>query len=221
MGKNVQGAAAVLIAAALVGTPVIAEVNSRGEELKATQQELDVAAAEGVTLRADLAATESDLFWSNTVKELTSGQLKRSRDELAGARQEIDKLKRDVAAARAERPAARLAAKPQPKSVKVKASVGATGNCESWRGLVADHFPPSQVNNALLTMRRESGCRANAVNPNSPDYGLFQINFPSHKKRVSGNAKALLDPNTNVRVAAQIWRESGWCPWVAVRGILC
>lgn len=61
----------------------------------------------------------------------------------------------------------------------------------------------------------ESGCRKDAINVNtngSVDHGAFQINSV-HKGKV-GNLSKLFDLETNVRVAAQIKRESGWSAWV-------
>lgn len=44
------------------------------------------------------------------------------------------------------------------------------------------------------------------------NYGLFQI-ASVHAWRVNGDLNALLDPEVNVRVACQLWHESGWIPW--------
>lgn len=65
----------------------------------------------------------------------------------------------------------------------------------------------------------ESHCRPEAVGYNqdgSRDYGIFQINS-IHAGRVNGNVQMLLDPETNVRVAAEIYREQGWTPWVTFK----
>lgn len=62
----------------------------------------------------------------------------------------------------------------------------------------------------------ESGGRPNAThlnNDGSMDYGLMQINS-IHRKRVGGDLNALLDPETNVRVAHDIFVEQGFTPWV-------
>lgn len=44
------------------------------------------------------------------------------------------------------------------------------------------------------------------------DYGLFQLNeVQAH--RVGGDVNKLLDPETNVQVAYQMYKEQGWKPW--------
>ena len=42
--------------------------------------------------------------------------------------------------------------------------------------------------------------------------GLFQIAYRWHSRRVE-SADALYDPETNIRIAHQIWREQSWAPW--------
>lgn len=44
------------------------------------------------------------------------------------------------------------------------------------------------------------------------NYGLFQVN-QVHWARVGGDLEQLYDPEVNVRVAYEIWREQGWTPW--------
>lgn len=56
----------------------------------------------------------------------------------------------------------------------------------------------------------ESGGRAWEVN--NGNYGLLQIN-QVHSVRVNGNLQALLDPETNIAIAYQLYQESGWQPW--------
>jgi soluble lytic murein transglycosylase-like protein len=78
-----------------------------------------------------------------------------------------------------------------------------------WRALVARY--PWPVGEALSVLRCESGGDATAYR--SGNYGLFQINA-IHAWRVAGNLRALFDPETNVRVAFDIWRDNaGWRPW--------
>lgn len=224
---SLRGALAVLIVAVTAATPLVARVQSQDAQL-------EVELANSQVLEDQVRQVESDLFWAQTNRDLLEAQVQRDAARHAGeldvVRREVEQLKKDVESARVTTRPVYQPVKPPHSGgaatvkaeaeVKVKVSVGKSGNCESYRALVAAHFPASQVNNALLTMRKESGCRANAVSP-AKDYGLMQINFPSHSKRVGGNANLLFDPATNIRVAAQIYRESGWCPWVAVRGTLC
>lgn len=44
------------------------------------------------------------------------------------------------------------------------------------------------------------------------NYGLFQIN-QVHAPRVNWDLDALFDPETNIRVAHELYRASGWGPW--------
>lgn len=63
-------------------------------------------------------------------------------------------------------------------------------------------------------MTPESHGDPNATNYNtngSTDRGLFQVNS-IHAARVA-YLDQLYDPATNVRVAAAIYSEQGWCPW--------
>lgn len=57
----------------------------------------------------------------------------------------------------------------------------------------------------------ESGLNPSSISP-THDYGLCQIN-QVHRKRVGGDLQKLLDPETNIRVASDIWREQGFSPW--------
>lgn len=63
---------------------------------------------------------------------------------------------------------------------------------------------------ALAVMKCESS--GNPMATNGGNLGLFQISA-IHGWRVGGNLDALLDAETNVQVAHQIWREQGWGPW--------
>ena len=88
---------------------------------------------------------------------------------------------------------------------------------EQWRPLVAKYFPADQVDNALAVMGAESSGLADATCNNtngSIDRGLFQINSV-HSGRVAGNLDSLYDPETNVRIAGEIFSGQGWHPWVA------
>lgn len=61
----------------------------------------------------------------------------------------------------------------------------------------------------------ESHCRDVVSAPNSDgsrDFGRFQVNSV-HAAKVGGNLQALLDADTNVRIAAQIKASSGWSAW--------
>ena len=91
---------------------------------------------------------------------------------------------------------------------------------EQWEDLVKEYFPEDQWMNALRVMSGENGSgepsRTHKNGNGSTDFGLFQINSV-HANRVGGDLNFLLDAETNIRIAAQIWREQGWRPWVAAR----
>ncbi len=70
----------------------------------------------------------------------------------------------------------------------------------------------SQCNNALIIAKYESSFRTGVIS-RTGDYGLFQINCRWQGHRVGGNCSALLDLETNLRVAKQIFNEQGWNPW--------
>lgn len=89
-----------------------------------------------------------------------------------------------------------------------------------WRELVKKYFPQDQWQNALRVMSGENGAGkaelVSRMNRNGTyDYGLFMINT-CHKERV-GDLNKLLDAETNVKIAYEIWSEQGWKPWVAAQ----
>lgn len=115
-------------------------------------------------------------------------------------------------------------ASPKPavrKPVQRPASSNANGGIRtSYDELFAKHFG-SAAPTAKRIAQCESGLRANAVGYNTNgtrDSGLMQINSV-HKAKVNGNIDALLDPETNLRVAATIYRAQGWGPWTCARKI--
>lgn len=62
----------------------------------------------------------------------------------------------------------------------------------------------------------ESGLNPTSIS-RTGDYGLCQINRV-HKNRVSGDLSRLFDPETNIRIAADIYRDNGgWHPWTVFR----
>ena len=71
---------------------------------------------------------------------------------------------------------------------------------------------------AYAIMMAESKGVADRVSPPnkgkhpSKDYGLFQINSYWQRNRFN-NTSELLDPETNVRLASQIYNDSGWDAW--------
>lgn len=70
----------------------------------------------------------------------------------------------------------------------------------------------SQCRNALIIAQRESGFNPRAVSPTA-DFGVMQINCPSHASKVGGDCTRFFDLETNLRVAKMIYDASGWRPW--------
>jgi len=65
-------------------------------------------------------------------------------------------------------------------------------------------------------IRCESSWRPNVVNAESGTAGLLQVH-PVHRTRIERMGFSWLDmlsPSPNIAVAAAIWREQGWLPWV-------
>lgn len=153
----------------------------------------------------------------------TEKQLQKQQDELDRKDDTNDKLKKEneqlkkdlQAKAEAKRQAQVAAAQQQVSKPAVSASLPV--GCEHYRDLVQRYFG-SQTDNAMLTMQKESGCNPQALS-STADRGLFQIN-QVHSAKVGGNLAALYDPETNVRIAKQIYDGRGWTAWYAVQGIL-
>ncbi len=90
------------------------------------------------------------------------------------------------------------------------AVASAGGNCEAYRGIVAQYN--WNVSTAMAVMRAESGCNPTATSPTC-DHGLMQINCV-HAAAVGGDLTLLNDPATNVRVAFAVYSGAGgWSPW--------
>jgi soluble lytic murein transglycosylase-like protein len=88
---------------------------------------------------------------------------------------------------------------------------GAGPGAEQWRSLVAAYFPPEHVETVLRMLQCESG--GDPLAYSAGNYGLLQINAV-HAARVGGNLEALYDPETNIRVGRDIWRDNaGFGPW--------
>lgn len=92
-------------------------------------------------------------------------------------------------------------------------TAGIKPNAEQWRSIVAKY--PWPVDQAMLTMSRESGGNPRAISA-TDDHGLFQIH--------GGYAKygeKIYDPEFNISLAYNnYYKGRGWTPWYAVRGIL-
>lgn len=91
--------------------------------------------------------------------------------------------------------------------------------------ILQKYFPPEELNNAQNVVMGESSFNPWAVNANkngSKDYGLFQIN-DIHAKQIKDlfgySMNDLFDPLKNIEVASWLWKQQGWTPWVAAKGL--
>ena len=87
------------------------------------------------------------------------------------------------------------------------------GGCEQYQGLVAKYNWNVAV--AMAIMQAESGCNTNSLS-RTGDRGLMQINWV-HSAMVGGNLALLFDPETNMRIAYQLYQTSSWYPWSAYK----
>lgn len=86
--------------------------------------------------------------------------------------------------------------------------------------LIKKYFPEAQWGNAQAVMMGESGGRSGAKGDDYPingvraaSYGLFQIRaLPGRPAPAQ-----LVDPEFNVRYAAQMYKQQGWGPWTVAR----
>lgn len=91
-------------------------------------------------------------------------------------------------------------------------------NERELRALIAKYFPADQRENAYrVAMAESSDGDPGAHNTKGEDSrGLFQINVAPDANPDLARYN-LFDPETNVRVAAAMWRERGWGPWTTAR----
>lgn len=87
-------------------------------------------------------------------------------------------------------------------------------NVERWRDLLAKYFPPHLVDKALYVIQGESGGNPEAIGDSGVAIGLFQIHSSDS---IPGRPSkgALLDPETNIRFAAESLGAAGgnWSAW--------
>lgn len=98
------------------------------------------------------------------------------------------------------------------EAAKKVSTASVSYNVEQWRPIVAKY--PWPVDQAMLTMSRESGGNPRAVSK-TDDHGLFQIH-----NGLTNYGPAIYDPETNVKIAYNMYASRSWKPWYAVRGIL-
>jgi hypothetical protein len=84
---------------------------------------------------------------------------------------------------------------------------------ERWRPLVAVEFPAREIETAMCVIRHESGGNPHADNPGSSAKGLFQVLASLWGPHYGVSHSELSDPVTNIRIAADIWRNHGWAAW--------
>lgn len=97
-------------------------------------------------------------------------------------------------------------AKRQSQLAAVSVSTSYSGNCNSYRELVAQYNWDTNV--ALAIMQAESGCRPDAVSPTN-DHGLMQIN-----KGLAIYGQQIYDPAYNVKIAYEKkYLQGGWKHW--------
>lgn len=129
------------------------------------------------------------------------------RQALVAKQIELENLKKQEEQKKADE-----AAQTAKMAVKQVAVASASYNVEQWRSIVAKY--PWPVDQAMLTMSRESGGNPRAISK-TDDHGLFQIHHG-----LANYGQAIYDPETNVRIAYNMYKARGWRPWYAVRGIL-
>lgn len=79
---------------------------------------------------------------------------------------------------------------------------------------ICDKWGMYECKTAIAVAKAESGLKPEAIHYNSNDTfdaGIFQINSIHWEK--CGGLKALLDEDTNIECAYQMWTEQGWTPW--------
>lgn len=84
---------------------------------------------------------------------------------------------------------------------------------ERWRPLVAEHFPRGEVDTAMCIIRHESSGDPRADNPRSSATGLFQILQSLWGPHFGVSSADLYEPQTNIRLASDIWQKYGWRAW--------
>lgn len=95
------------------------------------------------------------------------------------------------------------------------------GPVERWRPLVAEHFLPEHVDDALSVMACESEGNPDAQHPGSHASGLYQAMPQWYTGRGWFEPSPFgpfdpFDPAENVRFAAWLFYDTGadWGPWV-------
>jgi len=104
----------------------------------------------------------------------------------------------------------------------------AAQSCPKWEPLLAKHFPAKVVPELSRIAYRESRCNPSSLSPvrkstGRPDVGLLQIqgSWATVTRAVCKKPdviKALLDPQSNVKVARYLYDNGGLRHWRATSG---
>jgi len=92
---------------------------------------------------------------------------------------------------------------------------------ERWRSLVSAWFPAEAVDTMMCLMKYESGGDPRAKNPTSSARGVFQIMASIWSPVFGVSYDDLNDPDTNIRLAAQIYDRQGYGAWEPYGRGLC
>ncbi len=183
-----------LVAAIIIAIPTASAFKNHNKQIESERQN-------NSRLQLDIKKREEQ-------QRQTDDALKQKADEADKLKQENEQLKKDLQAKREKQEAdAKLAAAQASKPAAV--SVGISGNCESYRGLVQKYFGDATPA-AMIVMQKESGCNPNAVSPTN-DHGLFQL-----------NGQPVYDPEANIRIAYAKYvsprrgTNPNWSAWYAV-----
>jgi hypothetical protein len=87
-----------------------------------------------------------------------------------------------------------------------------------YADLIQKYFPPEAWAQAQAIMATESGMRADAHNGNSntgdDSWGLYQINRYGNLAKSRPTVDKLVDPDFNVKYAADMYKRRGWADWI-------
>mgnify|MGYP001582553883 CR=1 FL=1 len=105
-------------------------------------------------------------------------------------------------------------------STPTSAVPGPMGGGGQVSDLIKKYFPKDQWQNALAVAKGESGLNPGAIGDNYsirgqtiPSYGVFQIRgLPGRPPK-----EQLLDPEQNIKYAANLFASQGWRPWTVAR----
>jgi hypothetical protein len=109
-----------------------------------------------------------------------------------------------------------LAPRPDPSPVLSTAVPASGGSCGGWHDSVAELWPADQVATACSKLMCESGGDPRAHNASGAS-GLMQL-MPVHSGRFEAHGWSYYDDVydgwKNLVIAAELWADSGWSPWV-------